>query len=191
MFDSASPGFMNETISEAIQFAAIVHRDQFRKDGVTPYISHPYEVGMVLAGAGCNQREIVAGILHDCIEHGCTEEELAQMFGSDVYSIVKDVTEDQSLPWNERKEHYIAHLQEASVSAALVSAADLLANRADLLKRIRKGQSVWKMFDHTPEERLKYDQQRFMVIIRRIGEYPLGTVLEKVMSIDLRIDASK
>ena len=185
MFDRRTLGFMSAKIAGAIQFAAKVHQDQFRKDGTTPYISHPFEVGMVLAAAGCNEHEITVGILHDCIEHGCCEEELAQLFGTEVYSDVKHVTEDDALPWNQRKESYIANLEKASLSAVVVSAADLLTNRADLLRRIRNGQDVWKMFDHTPQERLRYDRQRSQVIAQRLGQHPLSLELQNVMQIEV------
>lgn len=185
MFDRRTLGFMSAKIAEAIQFASKVHQDQFRKDGTTPYISHPFEVGMVLAAAGCSEHEITVGILHDCIEHGCCEEELARVFGMEIFSDVKHVTEDESLPWNLRKESYIANLENASHSAVVVSAADLLVNRSDLLRRIGKGQEVWKMFDRTPQERLHYDRQRSQVILRRLGQHRLGLELQNVMQIEV------
>jgi (p)ppGpp synthase/HD superfamily hydrolase len=188
MFDGHTFGFMTAKIAKAIQFAAKVHQDQFRKDGTTPYISHPFEVGMVLAAAGSSEHEIIVGILHDCIEHGCCEEELTQIFGMEVYSDVKHVTEDDTLPWNLRKEKYIANLEKASLSAVVVSAADLLANRSDLLRRIRNGQDVWKMFDRTPQERLRYDRQRSEIIAQRLGQHPLSLELQSVIQIEVHTE---
>ena len=41
-------------IHEAIEFAAVKHRNQVRKGTDTPYIVHPMEVMYILAENGCD-----------------------------------------------------------------------------------------------------------------------------------------
>ena len=49
-------------IHEAIEFAAVKHRNQVRKGTDTPYIVHPMEVMYVLAENGCDETVIAAGL---------------------------------------------------------------------------------------------------------------------------------
>lgn len=91
-------------IHEAIEFAAIKHRNQTRKSTDIPYIVHPMEVMQILTANGCDEKTIVAGILHDTLEDtATTHEELSEHFGEDVADIVGGVTEDKSKSW---KPHY-------------------------------------------------------------------------------------
>ena len=55
-------------IDKAINFAAEAHAGQFRKGTNTPYITHPFAVGMSLQRVRCSDEVIAAGILHDTIE---------------------------------------------------------------------------------------------------------------------------
>ena len=55
-------------IEEAIEVAAEAHQGQYRKGTDTPYITHPYAVGLILMEAGCTEAVIIAGILHDTVE---------------------------------------------------------------------------------------------------------------------------
>ena len=55
-------------IHEAIEFAAVKHKNQVRKGTDTPYIVHPMEVMYILAENGCDETVIAAGLLHDTVE---------------------------------------------------------------------------------------------------------------------------
>lgn len=48
-------------IHEAIEFAAIKHRNQVRKGTDTPYIVHPMEVMYILAENGCDDTVVAGG----------------------------------------------------------------------------------------------------------------------------------
>lgn len=112
----------------AIAFAADKHRNQRRKDEeASPYINHPIALADVLANeAGVeDERVIVAAVLHDTVEDTeTTEQELLRLFGKDVADIVMEVTDDKSLPKEERKRLQVEHAATISRRAKLVKLAD-------------------------------------------------------------------
>lgn len=56
-------------VSKAASLAVLLHRNQFRRDGKTPFITHPSQVASVLIGTGCEDAEMIsAAWLHDTIE---------------------------------------------------------------------------------------------------------------------------
>jgi guanosine-3',5'-bis(diphosphate) 3'-pyrophosphohydrolase len=92
----------------AIEFAARKHRMRRRKDHeASPYINHPIALMSVLCvEAGIHDAPILAAAaLHDTIED--TETTLAELeaeFGSQIASIVAEMTDDKDLPSSERKQ---------------------------------------------------------------------------------------
>jgi len=86
-----------------LTFAATKHRDQRRKDvDASPYINHPIAVATVLAMEGRidDVRLLMGAVLHDTVEDTQTTfEELAQLFGSGVAELVREVTDDKALAY--------------------------------------------------------------------------------------------
>ena len=123
-------------LSVAYHFAAIKHRSQRRKDNeATPYINHPIEVAKLLAENGVDDPDTLIGaVLHDTIEDTyTTPEEIRNLFGENVLRIVKECSDDKSLPKEERKQLQIEHARQISVQAKLVKLADKYSNLKDLL----------------------------------------------------------
>ena len=120
----------------ATAFAARKHRDQRRKDAeASPYINHPIALADLLINeAGiCDVTVLMAALLHDTIEDTATTvEELSAAFGSEVASIVAQVTDDKSLPKAERKRQQVARAAGISDRAKLVNLADKICNLRDL-----------------------------------------------------------
>ena len=117
-------------------FAAHKHRDQRRKGAdASPYINHPIAVANVLANeAGITEPTILAAaLLHDTIEDTATTPlELEAEFGVDIAAIVAEVTDDKSLPKQERKRLQIEHAATISNPAKLVKLADKICNVRDM-----------------------------------------------------------
>lgn len=132
-------------LMDAICYAAECHRDQRRKDKVgTPYINHPLQVIRLLmaAGADSNTDVLMAAVLHDVVEDtDGTLEEIRLRFGSDVFFIVAEVTDDKSLPKVERKKQQIEHAPHLSQGARLIKLADKLSNLEDLYREVPQGWS--------------------------------------------------
>ncbi|XP_053672034.1 guanosine-3',5'-bis(diphosphate) 3'-pyrophosphohydrolase MESH1 [Anopheles nili] len=121
--------------TKCVNFATIKHRNQRRKDAdETPYINHPIGVAFILTEAGVTDFEVLqAAILHDTVEDtDTTFEEIEQHFGPTVKSLVQELTDDKSLPKQERKRLQIEHALTMSHQAKLVKLADKIYNLRDL-----------------------------------------------------------
>ena len=110
---------------------------QRRKDEeASPYINHPIALMKVLCiEAGVRHPTILsAAALHDTIEDTeTTGQELELEFGSEIASIVSELTDDKSLPKAERKRLQIEHAPHMSREGALVKLADKICNLRDMV----------------------------------------------------------
>jgi len=124
-------------ILKALEFAARKHRDQRRKDQeASPYINHPITLSHILWHvAQVDDAIVLAGaLLHDTVEDtDTTFEELSQEFGPEVQDLVREVTDDKTLPKPVRKQLQIDHAPHLSERAKLVKLADKIANLQDLI----------------------------------------------------------
>jgi len=122
---------------EAIYFAAEQHRDHRRKgQTAAPYINHPILVATQLARAGFGGDEelLIAAVLHDVIEDTeTTPAELAHKFGETVTGVVLEVSDDKSLPEQERKLLAVSTIAAKSRRAQLLKLSDLIANISDVI----------------------------------------------------------
>jgi len=123
--------------SEAVAYASEWHAGQTRKGTSIPYMSHLLGVSSLVIEALGDEDQAIAALLHDAAEDCGGEPRLVEidaMFGSRVALIVRgcsdSLVEDPKvkLPWRERKEEYIRHLQDVSPDVILVSCADKLHN---------------------------------------------------------------
>jgi guanosine-3',5'-bis(diphosphate) 3'-pyrophosphohydrolase len=125
-----------DAILDALQFAALKHRDQRRKDlEASPYINHPIALANVLwREAGVTQPDVIAAaLLHDTIEDtDTTEAELRERFGRKVAAMVMEVTDDKTLDKATRKRLQIDHAPKLSRGAKLVKLADKICNLRDM-----------------------------------------------------------
>ncbi len=121
----------------AIRFAAEKHRDDRRKGAVAaPYINHPIAVAEQLAAAGFAEDTglLMAAVLHDVVEDTETSHaELATAFGPHIAGIVREVTDDKSLPRRERRARVVQGIAGHSREARLVKLSDLIANVDDVI----------------------------------------------------------
>lgn len=83
---------------------------------------------------------IQAAILHDTVEDtDTTFEEIESEFGFEVCKVVREVTDNKSLPKLERKRLQIEHAPSSSTRAKLVKLADKLYNLRDLQQSVPDG----------------------------------------------------
>jgi guanosine-3',5'-bis(diphosphate) 3'-pyrophosphohydrolase len=118
----------------AVAFAARKHAGQFRKDGQTPYVSHPMRVAIVVRHIFdiADETALIAALLHDTIEDTTTDhDELTHYFGPAVADVVAAVSKDGRLPHDEREAAYDRQISAASWQARLVKLADVYDNFCD------------------------------------------------------------
>jgi guanosine-3',5'-bis(diphosphate) 3'-pyrophosphohydrolase len=157
----------------ATAFASAKHRDQRRKGAeASPYINHPIAVANVLANeAGISDPSILAAaLLHDTIEDtDTTAKELELEFGPVIAAIVAEVTDDKSLPKQERKRLQIEHAGSLSTPAKLVKLADKICNVRDMTHS--------PPVDWSPERKAEYFTWAKQVVDQVRG---VSTILENL-----------
>lgn len=122
---------------KAYRFASVKHSDQRRK-GVKqePYINHLTDVADILRNSGDVKdiSTIITGILHDTVEDtDTTREELELEFSPAIASAVLEVTDDNSLPKQKRKQLQIEKAPGLSFMAKQVKLADKISNLRGVL----------------------------------------------------------
>lgn len=145
-------------IEEAIEVAAEAHQGQYRKGTRTPYITHPYAVGLILMEAGCPEAVIIAGILHDTVEDtDLTLEFIQERFGEYVADIVDGCSENKTLRWRARKTERIEALRSASPEICTVTCADKLHNLRTIISEYDViGDVIWERFHGEFEDQAWY-----------------------------------
>ena len=137
---------------EAANFAAKKHHGQCRKGAVEqPYIVHPLEVAYLLRDIGKvkDTDVLIAAVLHDTIEDTeTTREEIAQRFGERVATIVLEVTDDKSLPKQERKQRQVEHAPHLSESAKQLKMCDKISNISDIVSNPAIGWSYQRKLEY-------------------------------------------
>lgn len=123
-------------LTQAIDYATFRHEGITRKNPQkNPYIVHPIEVMTILFDHGItDETTLVAAVLHDVVEDTpASLKEISTLFGSDVASVVAEVSEDKSSPKKERKLLQMEHASTKSLAARLVKLGDKISNTKDLL----------------------------------------------------------
>lgn len=172
-------------ILEAIHLAAKAHNGQRRKISGAPYIVHPLSVGLILARLGASEEVIIAGILHDVLEDSKMrglEKVISEKFGEKVFQMVKDVTENKELPWEERKRLALEHIPGISKDALLMKSADVLNNMTDLVFHVQtKGKEVFRAFNAPEEKQLERYAKVIAMLEKTWKENPLLSELKIVL----------
>lgn len=137
---------------KALKFSAEKHRSQRRKDEqASPYINHPIEVVNVLWNVGevYDAITLVGALLHDTLEDTqTTPEEISINFGQDVLTLVLEVSDDKSLPKQERKLKQIEKTPSLSFRARQLKLADKICNIRDIAKFPPMNWSWQRKFDY-------------------------------------------
>jgi (p)ppGpp synthase/HD superfamily hydrolase len=174
---AASMTALTSRFDEALTYSHELHRKQTRKGNNSPYIGHLLGVASIVIDDGGSEDEAIGALLHDTAEDGGGEATLAEIrarFGDAVADIVLGCSDslvedpEDKLPWRERKENYLAHLEHASQSVCLVSAADKLHNVRAIIRDYRQyGDEVWERFQGRRDGTLWYYESVADTLLRR------------------------
>jgi (p)ppGpp synthase/HD superfamily hydrolase len=170
---------LTHRLQEAINEAARLHKDQFRKDSLkTPYITHLVGVMILLSSATHDEDILIAGLMHDALEDvpDYAPNMLEEKFGTRVKDIVMGVTEESKLnggphnSWKEVKDAYLENLKTAPEESILVSLADKIQNTRSLIEMINAASgAALQNFGSSHEDRLWFNEE-----VLTIGEARLG-----------------
>lgn len=126
---------------DAASFAARAHESEKRRDGVTPYVAHPFRVAMIVRQVfGCDDEACLAiALLHDVIEDTPADyDDLLEAFGPVVADGVAALTKDMRLREDLREPAYDAQIAAAGWRAKLVKLADTVDNLVDSAGPVEK-----------------------------------------------------
>jgi guanosine-3',5'-bis(diphosphate) 3'-pyrophosphohydrolase len=139
----------------AAALAARAHRHDLRKDGVTPYVSHPMRVALTVACVfGFQDEEILAAaLLHDTIEDtGVDYDDIHHQCGKRVADIVAALSKDMRVIESQRENAYDEQLAAGPWESRLIKLADVYDNfidhpgksRAKQINRIKRALKLTK-----------------------------------------------
>jgi (p)ppGpp synthase/HD superfamily hydrolase len=174
---------------QALQFAALAHRQQVRKGTDIPYIVHAVHVSVILLRHGFDEGVVIAGLLHDVIEDcGVSPQQLETLFGAEVARLVEAVSEqkrigDRERSWEERKTEAITHLRSGGPRVAALKAADALHNIRSISADLALvGPAVWQRFKRGPEQTLWYYREIIAAVAANLGDHPIVVELARALS---------
>jgi (p)ppGpp synthase/HD superfamily hydrolase len=152
-------GKPRDLIDRAIEAAVKAHQKQKRKGTTIAYITHPFAVAVMLAGAGCSEEVVAAGILHDTMEDARIKlSRIREEFGEEVALLVGKCSEpDKRRSWKKRKQHTLDSLKGAGLKVKFVVCADKLHNIRTIARDYRTaGERVWRRFRRGREDQKWY-----------------------------------
>jgi guanosine-3',5'-bis(diphosphate) 3'-pyrophosphohydrolase len=125
-------------IQKAYVFSAKAHEGQIRLSG-EPYLSHPLEVGYLLAQMGLGPITVSCGLLHDTVEDTVASiDDLDEYFGEEVTDIVNGVTKIGQLIFGNKATQQAEYIRKMVLSMSqdirvlLVKLADRIHNMRTL-----------------------------------------------------------
>lgn len=127
-----------DIIEKAYNYSSKAHEGQKRKSG-EPYLVHPIEVADILAEMKLDVSSVVAGILHDTVEDtDVTQEDIQEIFGEEIATLVDGVTKLSKLQFNNREERQAENFRKMilamsqDIRVILIKLADRLNNMKTL-----------------------------------------------------------
>lgn len=165
---------MNSGLDAAIHLAVQAHAGQVRKEAPIPYITHPFAVALMLAQYGFPEPVLAAALTHDVLEDTAVgEDELRTAIGEEAFSLVKAVTNDDSLPWEDKKRAYVESVRNGPDGALAVAIADKVHNLESLLAAFQvQGDTVWDHFNAGMEKKIWFEKL-MLGMAREKWQHPL------------------
>jgi (p)ppGpp synthase/HD superfamily hydrolase len=182
-------------IEQAKELATRLHVGQVRKDGVTPYVEHLFQVAETLSRYTEDEDVIIAGLMHDTLEDvpDYTYEQLIEDCGERVAGIVLGVTEEKfrghkELPREERVKLFeemlmrgVAQIEKAGEGAILVACADKIHNLQSMIEGVEKhGKEYLERFNNPMEQKLWF-YCKILEMAKRNSASPIVEEFEVVL----------
>ncbi|HHX58572.1 MAG TPA: HD domain-containing protein [Candidatus Moranbacteria bacterium] len=174
---------MNRLLEKAVLVSVEAHKDQIRKGDDSPYIAHPFMVALKLAKYHFSDTVIAAALVHDVLEDTeFSEEKLKEELGEEVLEIVRIVTNDDSLPWEEKKRRYVESVRAGSEGAKAVALADKIHNLESLLlAHSKQGPELWKRFNRGKDKKIWFEEE-VLKMLKETWDHPLIEEYERLLN---------
>lgn len=173
-------------VRKAFDFANEAHKNVRRRSG-EPYILHPIEVAkIVVSDIGLGYKSIMAALLHDVVEDTeYTDEDIRNLFGAKVASLVNGLTKIKTVLDNEDRTKQSAFqtesLQAENFKRILLTMNDdvrvVLIKLADRLHNCR---TIEFMPEHKRDKILSETMYLFIPLAHRLGLYSIKSEMENI-----------
>ena len=169
-------------IEKAIRIATEAHSGQMRKADGMAYITHPIAVALKLAKHGFSDIVIAAALVHDVLEDtDYPVNKFKKELGDEVFEIVKAVSNDKSLEWEEKKIKYIENIRKGPEEAKVVAVADKIHNIESLMiVHAKDGPKIWNRFNRGKDKKLWFEKN-FLKMIKETWKHPLVKEYEELI----------
>jgi len=170
-------------IKTALRIAIEAHKNQTRKGDDQPYIIHPVMVALKLTNYNFPDKVIAAALTHDVLEDtDYPVEKLRKELGDEVLEIIKAVTNDQSLPWEEKKKKYVESVRNASEGAKAVAVADKIHNLESLfIAYEEQGPALWKRFNRGKDKKVWFEKE-VLQMLKDTWRHPMIEEYERLIT---------
>jgi GTP diphosphokinase / guanosine-3',5'-bis(diphosphate) 3'-diphosphatase len=139
------PDVNEALLNKAYVYAMQKHGHQKRASGA-PYFSHPLEVAAILTEMRLDESTIAVALLHDTIEDTtATRQEIDELFGPDIGSLVEGLTKLKKLDLVSKKAEQAENLRKLLLAIS-EDVRVLMVKLADRLHNMRT-------LDHVPPEK--------------------------------------
>ncbi|MEX2246016.1 MAG: bifunctional (p)ppGpp synthetase/guanosine-3',5'-bis(diphosphate) 3'-pyrophosphohydrolase [Dehalococcoidia bacterium] len=167
-------------VRKAYAFAAQAHAGQLRLTG-DPYIVHPVDAAMTVAGLQLDAATIAAALLHDVQEDcGVANEELRRNFGAEVAKLVDGASKVERIAWLAPGERPGDHaIQAESLRKMFLAMAE--DPRVVLIKLADRLHNMRTLDAKPPEKRVRTAQETMEIyapLANRLGIWQLKWELE-------------
>ncbi len=165
-------------VEDAYHFASEAHQGQMRKSG-EPYIEHPLQTALILAGLQLDASSLAAALLHDIPENcGIPVAKIEAEFGPEIGKLVDGVTKLGKVSWQSpravAREAQAENLRKMMVAMA----ADLRVVFIKLADRLHNMRTLDAL---SPEKQMSIAQETLEIyapLAHRLGIWELKWQLE-------------
>ena len=170
-----------DLIQRAFDFANEAHKGVRRRSG-EPYILHPIAVAKIVVsniGLGC--KSIIAALLHDVVEDtDYTVEDLSNLFGDKVATIVEGLTKIKTVLDNEDKAVQKSMQAENFKRILLTLNDDARVVLIKLADRLHNCRTIEFMPEHKRDKILSETMYIFIPLAHRLGLYGIKSEMEDI-----------
>jgi guanosine-3',5'-bis(diphosphate) 3'-pyrophosphohydrolase len=161
-------------VEAAFVFACEHHADQRRKSG-EHFIVHPTAVAKICAGMRLDTETLVAALLHDTVEDtSASLEEVKELFGEEVMTLVDGVTKLTGITFTSRDEAQAENYRKMMVAMA----SDIRVILIKLADRLHNMRTIDAMPKQKQIEKAKETLEIYAPIAHRLGIHAIKWELE-------------
>jgi (p)ppGpp synthase/HD superfamily hydrolase len=171
----------------AATLAADAHTGQEREVDGAPFVVHPFEVALLVHGAGYRDEVVAIALLHDVLEKGgVTPTELRDVFGAEVAAGVGALSEDEDIADDRARK---AEMRDRAEAATDEIVAVFGADKVVKARELRLGAAADRLSARDVACRREHYVASLGVLERRLPGHPFTDALRFELAAQLHVPA--